>query len=102
MARHRKGAAVLPLASGRMRRIPKCHVFPGGYTVDIVIAEVDAGGYSLTEGGDDASYDTLDVGRGQITLHPSRTARQMWRDLAHELLHALVDAQHYIESKVAP
>jgi len=86
----------------RLKRLPKRHVFPGGYTVKIVVAARDAGGWSLVENGNDATYDTLEIDQGQITLHPQRTNRQHWHDLAHELLHALVDAQHYIEKKVAP
>lgn len=84
-----------------MRRLPKRHRFPGGYYVDIVVSAEDHGGWSLVENNNVASYDTIDIDHGQITLHPQRTPRQHWHDLAHELLHALVDAQHYIEGVVA-
>ena len=77
-----------------MRRLPKKHIFPGGFRVEIVI------GQPLE--GNDADYETLDVDLGRITLSKQRTPRQLWRDLAHELVHAVVDAQNYIERAVAP
>jgi Zn-dependent peptidase ImmA (M78 family) len=77
-----------------MKPLPKRHRFPGGFVVEIVLADIDP-----TEAG---TYETPEIGRGIITIDRHRTPRQRWHDLGHELMHAAVDAQNFIERKVAP
>lgn len=79
----------------KTRPLPKRHRFPGGYVVQIRLVPRGEG---LELGPDDmGQYDTLTADEGCILLWEGLTPRQRWGVLMHELLHALVDAQNYVE-----
>lgn len=86
-----------------MKRLPKKHVFPGGFTV--YIDSVERGetvrGITLPEDCD-GYFDTIDICSGQVLLWQGLTLRQKWRTLAHEIIHGALDAQICIEQEVAP
>jgi len=78
-----------------VKRIPKTVIFPGGFRLSVVVEEID-------DPENNGTYDTVTIGEGVITLSDKLTPRQQWRILAHEMIHAVVDAQNYIERVVAP
>lgn len=75
-------------------RLPARHRFPGGYTVDIRLSPRGSG---VLDADDMGAYETVEADRGVIHLWEGLTPRQRWHTLLHELLHALVDAQSYVE-----
>lgn len=81
-----------------VKRIPRKHVFPGGFTVDIVFVDSKPEGESKipdTLG----LYFTKSSDAGCIELWKGLTPRQRWRILMHEMLHALADAQRWAEGQ---
>lgn len=76
------------------RRLPATHRFPGGFKVRIELVPRGEGGL---EDGDHGLYFTESYDCGVIRLWDGLTPRQRWNVLMHELLHALVDAQNYVE-----
>jgi hypothetical protein len=86
-----------------MKRLPSKHKFPGGFILYIDTVEVGTTVRGITLPPDCEGYfDTIDLGSGQILLSSSLTPRQQWRTLAHEMVHAALDAAHQIEKEVAP
>jgi len=78
-----------------MKALPKSFRFPGGFVCEIAVAP-------LRDAEDFGEYETLDISRGRITISSKLTPRQQWHFLGHEMVHATVDAQHYISQEVAP
>ncbi len=85
-------------------RFPSQHRFPGGFTVDIELQERHPGSkhpeHILDEADDEAAYVHVSKERGLIVLWTELTPKQKWHALMHELQHALVDAQNYVEERL--
>lgn len=79
-----------------MRRLPKSHTFPGGFKVEILSAPYG----ELLDEGSFAEYSTVTRSAGRIVLWDQLTPKQAWRILMHEMIHAIVDAQHWVEREV--
>lgn len=75
-----------------MKRLPSKILFPGGFEVQVVLVDLP----------DFGEYETIDIGHGRISIDEKLTPRQRWHFLSHEMLHALVDAQHFIMKVIAP
>lgn len=86
-----------------MKRLPPKHTFPGGFVlyIDQVAHGETRRGVTLPADCD-AYFDTIDVGSGQVLIDKDKTPRQKWRLLAHEMVHAALDAGIQIEHEVAP
>jgi hypothetical protein len=86
-----------------VKRIPSKFRFPGGFTlyIDQVNHGEERRGVTLPDDCD-AYFDTIDVGSGQVLIDVKKTPRQKWRLLAHEMVHAALDAGIQIEHEVAP
>lgn len=87
-------------------RFPRRWRFPGGFTVEIHVADRLPKGRLARprkielEWDDEGNYETYENNRAVITLWSGLTPRQRWRTLMHELQHALVDAQNLVDIKL--
>lgn len=81
-----------------MRKLPKQHKFPGGFHVEIVLAP--RGVAPLEDEDEKATYGTLDAEHGRITLWEGLTPTQQWKALGHELVHAALDADNWIQENI--
>jgi len=79
--------------AGSVSRLPGRVRLPGGYEITVTLEPRP--GKHLSED-DDASYDTDEQ---RITLWEGLTPRQRWRRFSHEMLHAVADYAHWIETQ---
>lgn len=77
-----------------MRRLPRVIRLPGGFVIEVKKTRMPANEYG------DWGY-SLEARCGIIRISKKADLARQWRTLAHEMLHAATDYEHFVEEMVA-
>lgn len=77
-----------------MRRLPRIIRLPGGFVIEVKKTRLPADEWG-------SWMYSLEAKLGVIKISNKADLPRQWRTLAHELLHAATDYEHFIEEAVA-
>ena len=76
-----------------MRRLPRIIRLPGGFVIEVKKGRLP---------GEFGSWDySMELNAGIIKINGKADVARQWRTLAHELLHAASDYEHWVEETIA-